>query len=82
MADTTQQGGQGQAGAHKQRVKDAMAKHTKPRDRFKAFANGVLDQAAMLIKDGATREDQLQAIDGLRAQLDEAFDDIEGKGKK
>ena len=74
---------QGQ-GKGKDHVKREMAKHTNPKDRFMTFANGVLDQAKELVSGNATEEEQIAAIDGLRGQLDEAWDDIQhgGGGKK
>lgn len=63
----------------KQHVRDAMAKHTNPKDRFLTFANGILDQAQGMIGAGATPEEMATAISGLRASLDEAWADIQGK---
>jgi hypothetical protein len=66
----------------KTHIKAEMGKHANQRDRFKTWANGVIDQAKEMITAGASTTDQLAALEGLRSQLDEAYDDIDVKGKK
>lgn len=65
---------------HKDKIKQAMGQHAHARDRFKAFVGGVIDQATEMANSGKTTHEILTAADGLKSQLDEAWDDIEGKG--
>lgn len=66
--------------AHKDKIKHEMGQHQHPRDRFKAFVTGVIDQAVEMANAGKTAHEILVAGEGLKTQLDEAWDDIEGKG--
>jgi len=57
-------------------VKKKMDEHTTDADRFKAFVNGVLDEATHLVNSNASQSEMLGAIAGFRNELDEAWADI------
>lgn len=63
--------------SHKTHVKREMSKHAHAHDRFKVYANKMLDQAVAMVEAGATVEEVRAAVKNHRAELDEVWADIE-----